>query len=141
MIFSKNLTFSEDQEITANTASTNVVDLGAPGTVQGATTALTRDIGPGRPLNLLIQVTETFDNLTSLKVSIQVDDNDSFSSAKTVQEVDVTLASLAAGYKFPVNYVPHGTDERYLRLYYTVTGTTPGAGKVTAGITHGAQTS
>jgi hypothetical protein len=42
------------------------------------------------------------------------------------------LASLTAGARFPITTVPEGVL-RYLRLYYTVTGSSPTVGKITAG--------
>ena len=83
-------------------------------------------------------MTETFATLTSLKVGVQVDNDVSFGSPKTVVESPaVAAADLKAGYKFPIVWVPRGTDERYLRLYYTVAGSDATAGKITAGITTG----
>ncbi len=51
----------------------------------------------------------------------------------------IPLASLVLGYKSPVITLPMKM-ERYIRLNYTVTGTAPTTGKVTAGITGGVQT-
>lgn len=141
MIFDSEALFSDDQAITASAASTNYMDLGAPGTPVGGAAALTRDIGPGNPIPIVVQVTEKFLTLTSLKVAVQVDDNTSFGSATTVLESEaIVLASLLVGYTFALNWIPHKTNERYLRLYYTVGGSSATAGKVTAGITGGHQT-
>lgn len=134
-------TFSLDQAITATAASTDVVDLGATGTPKpGHTTALTRDIGKGTPIPIRIQVTETFATLTSLTVAIEVDDNSSFSSATTVLATQaIPLASLVAGYVFNIEFIPRNTNERYVRLYYTVAGSNATAGKVTAFIVEAGQ--
>lgn len=132
--------FSDQQAITATAASTNYIDLGAANTPPGGSNAIKRDIGGGNDMPLLIQVTEAFNNLTNLKVDVEVDDNTSFSSAKVVGTATVVLADLVAGKKIPPFNVPIGTDERYMRLNYTVTGTAPTAGKVTAGIAGGLQT-
>ncbi|HHY0854094.1 TPA: Bbp16 family capsid cement protein, partial [Raoultella ornithinolytica] len=88
---------------------------------------------------LLIQVVESFNTLTSLTVTVQTDDNSAFSSATDVLSLTIPLASLVQGYKSPVITLPMKL-ERYIRLNYTVTGTAPTAGKVTAGITGGVQT-
>lgn len=136
-IFSANLLFSEDQAVTADAASTNIVDLGAMGTVYGAAAALSRDLGRGEPIPLLIQVTEAFDNCTSVKIGIEVDDNSGFSSAKEVASETVLLADLVVGKQCHLQFLPKGIDERYLRVYYDVTGTAPTVGKFTAGITMG----
>lgn len=114
--------FSDAQAITATAASTNIYDTFAEG----------RDISNGEPLRLLIQVTEDFDNLTSLKVDVETDDNEAFSSATVLQSSTVVLADLKAGKRFPIAFSPEG-NERYIRLNYTVAGTPPAAGKVTAG--------
>jgi len=87
-------------------------------------------------------VTETFTNLTSINIKVQSDDNAAFSSAKTIgQSGEILLAALVAGYKFPFPAeLPEGSDERYLRLYYDITGTAPDAGKIFAAIVAGRQT-
>ena len=134
MIFDKENLLSDAQAITATAASTNYIDLGATGKVVGGTVNLTRDIGKGQPLPIRVQAVEAFNNLTSLTIDLQVDDNNSFSSPKTVQSAVVPLASLVAGRVAAFDYVPVGADERYMRINYTVTGTAPAAGKITAGI-------
>ncbi len=141
MIFDNTLLFSDSQAITADAGSTNTVDLGATGTPFGGS-ALVRDVGKGCRIPLSVTVTETFNNLTSIVISVQVDDNTGFSSAKTVASSgSILLASLVAGYQFefPCD-LPEGTDERYLRLYYDITGTAPTTGKITAGVVAARQT-
>jgi hypothetical protein len=141
MIMDRTALFSDGQAITATAASTNIVDLGATGTVYGASSAMVRDIGPGNPIPIVVTITQSFNNLTSLAIAIQTDDNSSFSSAKTVWSNTVLLADLTAGGKYQLpEFIPTGTNERYLRLYYTVTGTAPTLGKVTAGVVDGRQT-
>ena len=135
MIMDATLQFSNAQAITADAASTNTIDLGATGTVYGAAAAIVRDIGKGKKVPMVVTVTEAFNNLTSMNISIQVDDNSAFSSAKTVyRSPEYTLAQLAVGAEFllPDDF-PGGTNERYVRLYYDITGTAPTTGKVTAG--------
>lgn len=140
MILDSTLLFSDAQAITGDAASTNYIDLGATGTPYGGS-ALVRDIGPGTNIPLFVSVGTTFDNLTSLTINLQVDDNTSFSSATTVASVTYLLAQLTAGtlLDFP-DYVPQGTDERYFRLQYDVTGTNPTAGTINAGIVAAKQT-
>lgn len=141
MIFDKTLLLSDAQAITATAPSTNVIDLLAPGTVYGAAAALTRDVGKGNKITLLAQVVETFNNLGTLTISIECDTTDAFSSAKNVAQQVIPLADLVAGKTFSIMYVPPGTDERYLRLNYTVTGgTAPTTGKITAGVVAAVQT-
>lgn len=139
MIFDDTLMLSDAQAITANAPSTNVIDLGATGTIYGAAGAMSRDIGKGKPIPLLVQVVEAFNNLTTLTVALEVDDSDAFGSPKTVWSQAVALADLVAGKVVVPEYIPRGADERYLRLNYTVTGPAPTLGKVTAGVTAGNQ--
>ena len=113
--------FSNDQAITASAASTDVVDLRSA------------DAGSGRPVELLVQVTEAFNNLTSLTVTLQTASTENFVSPVQLTAGTIALASLIAGAKFSIGAVPRGTL-RYLRLAYTVTGSTPTTGKITAGM-------
>lgn len=141
MIFDKQSLFSAAQAVTASAASTNAIDLGAHGAAYGHASALPRDWGKGKKVPLLIQVVETFATLTSLTVSVQVDDNAAFSSPKTVAtSIAIPAADLKAGKQVELDCVPRGTDERYIRLYYTVAGDAATAGKITAGVTPGIQT-
>lgn len=137
MILDKQALFSDKQAITATAVSENVIDLGATGTPISGVTALKSDLGIS-DVPLLIQVTEDFATLTSLTVSVQTDDNVGFGSPKTVISTPaIPVASLKAGYKFPMVWVPRGTDERFVRLNYTVAGSNATTGKITAGITTG----
>lgn len=133
MIFDLQTLFSNAQAITATAGSTNTIDLGP------IATGITRDIGKGTKIPLLIQVVEAFNNLTSLTIALQTDDNTGFSSPKTVWSSTVALADLIAGAVVVPEYVQRGTNERYMRLNYTVTGTAPTTGKITAGVTMGNQ--
>lgn len=125
--------FSDAQAITATAASTNVHNCGAPGTWVHASTPIVDDKG-NSCIPLMVQIVETFDNLTSLDITLQKDDNAAFSSPVTVFTDNMTLAQLTAGAKGPVRMIPHDADEQYLRFLYTVNGTNPTAGKITAAI-------
>lgn len=140
MIFDRTLLFSNAQAITGDAASTDFVDLGATGTVMFASSPLIRDIGRGACVPLLIQVVETFNTLTSLQVNIECDDNSAFSSSKIVLSASLQLASLVAGRTLTMLAIPPGVNERYMRIYYDVTGTNPTLGKITAGIVADVQT-
>jgi hypothetical protein len=141
MIFDAQGLFSNAQAITADAGSTDVIDLGATGTPYGGS-ALVRDVGKGKEIPISITVTEAFNNLTSLQISVQTDDNSGFSSAATrVLTEAIPLASLALGYQVQaIAYLPEGTKERYVRLYYDITGTAPTTGKITAGVVAARQT-
>lgn len=138
MILSAQQLFSDDQAITASADSTNVIDLGVPGTPFGAVTTLNRDVGKGNKIPILIQVTEAFDNLTSLEIKISTGATTGLGT--TVISKVVLLADLLVGYQFPVEVLPNEITERYLGIEYVVVGTAPTVGKVTAGISMGNQT-
>ncbi|OWV77209.1 hypothetical protein ATY76_04520 [Rhizobium sp. R339] len=129
MIFDKQSLLSDAQAITADAASTNVINLGpiATGTV--------RNIGKGKKIPLSIQVVEAFNNLTSLEVKVQVDDNEAFATPKQVGTTGaLALADLALGKRLNIDVIPRDADERFFRLFYDVTGTAPTSGKITAGV-------
>ena len=137
MILDNQTLFSDRQAVTATAASTNIIDLSPIGA------GIVRDIGPGKAIPLVVQVVADMAaaGAATLAVAIQVDDNSAFSSPKTVvQTAAVPVASLKAGYQFNLDYIPRGTDERYLRLNYTVATGPMTAGAVTAGVTVGHQT-
>lgn len=122
MIQDKQQTFSDEQAITATANSTNVVDLGSA------------NKGPGEPLYVNAQVIEAFTagGSATLTISLETDDNDGFSSAKTLLTTPaIGKADLIAGYMLAINQVPPGA-ERYLRLVYTVASGPMTAGKITA---------
>lgn len=137
MIFDLQSMFSDQQAVTATAASTNVIDLGVAQTPQHAKAAITRDVGRGRPIPVVVQVTEDFDALTSLTVALEVDDDEDFGTAEVVQSVVVVLADLVAGKRIAPFYLPKGTDKQYARMNYTVTGDNATVGKITAGLVFG----
>lgn len=114
--------FSNAQAITATANSTNFINMGH-----------TKDWGPGHDIEVAVSIVENFNNLTSLEVKIQSDDNSSFSSARDHEKYSLALADLVAGQR--ISLKPQQRMERYWRLVYTVTGTNPAAGKITAGVT------
>lgn len=134
MVLDKNTTLSSDQAITASAASTDVLDLGARGKTAYNSVQLKHNVGKARHIPFLIQVTENFATLTSLTVAIETDDNSAFSSPKEIIRVVVPVAELKAGFIFPIDKLPRGIVERYVRVYYTVTGSNATAGKITAGV-------
>jgi hypothetical protein len=145
MIFDRQNLFSDRQAITATAGSTDVIDLMLTGIPYGNVERLKRDVGAGDPIPLLVQVVETFNNLTSLTISLQTSDDPAFGSGNVDHYTTgaVPLASLIAGYKTSHSIIPEGGlagMKRYMRLLYTVAGTAPTAGRVTAGIVAGVQT-
>jgi len=87
---------------------------------------------------LLIQVTEAFNTLTSLTITIEVGSTTALGTA--VVSTTILLANLKAGKQAAMVCLPKDINARYLGVRYTVAGTNPTAGKITAGITMGVQT-
>lgn len=140
MIFDKTLQFSDAQAITATVASTNSIDFGPGGTAYGHAAALARDMARSADIFLLIQVVEAFNNLTSLRIQLELDTTTTFTPDKTIDLGTFLLADLVLGFTFPWRELPPGINMRYAQLKYTVTGTAPTTGKITAGIVAGVQT-
>jgi len=138
MILSAQQLFSDDQAITASADSTNVIDLGVAGTPFDAAAALNQDIGKGAKIPFLAQVTEAFDNLTTLEIKISTGATTALGTT-IVSEV-IALADLVVGKQMVIDVLPNDITERYLGIEYVVVGTAPTVGKVTAGITMGNQT-
>ena len=111
--------FSDAQQITTGTIySTNTVKFGK------------NDVSF---VPIIIQIVNDFTNLTSLKVSIQTSDSETFTSSSDLATSTLSLADLKAGKKFPISYLPKG-NKGYIRLAYTVTGTEETTGAITAGV-------
>lgn len=140
MILSAQQLFSDDQAITGDAISTNVIDLGVRGTPYDAAAALIGDKGKGNKIPLLVQVTEDFDNLTSLEVTIEVSAAAGLTSSTVLASQTIILADLVAGKQINIECLPNGVTGRYLGIRYNVNGTNPANGKVTAGISMGNQT-
>lgn len=128
MIIDAHLRFSVAQSLAATAVSTNVIDLGAE-----------RRIGSGTPMAIVIVVTTALDGANvdeTYTATIQTDDNEAFSSAVTLPGTGA--ASLprgsAAGTRFILPIPSGSATERFIRLNYTVAGTTP-SGNVTAFLT------
>ena len=121
MLLDQKNVFSDGQAITGDAVSTNVIDLSQ------AMRA------PGNELDVIVQVTEAFNNLTSLELQVQSSVDEAFTSPVTHQRVSVTLASgrLALGQRLDLGSLLDGTL-RYVRLNYDVTGTNPSTGRLTA---------
>lgn len=133
MILDNRSLLSDQQAITATANSTNYYDLLAPGKT-GDGIQLKRNMGKGQNIPLLLQVTEDFDNLTSLDFVFQTDEDSAFGTPKEVFRCTVLAADLKAGYILPIEKLPRNLKERYFRMRYEVTGVAPTTGKVTAGI-------
>lgn len=112
MIIDYNLQLSDAQSVTADAASTNVIDLGAD-----------RDIGPGEDMKIVVSFDVAMGGSSpTLAVQVQTDDNSSFSSASTVQ-TSRTISAAAAGDTLVMGLPDQ--NERYIRLNYDVGGSSP----------------
>lgn len=124
MLLDAFLQVSDEQAITATAVSTNSVDLG-----------VSRDIGEGEQLFLIVTIDEAFNTLTSLDLEIITDDAATLASSPVaIESKNVLLANLTLGAKFIVPVPPQigSKGERYLGARYTVTGSNPSTGKITA---------
>ena len=135
MIFDLTTLFSNSQAITADAPSTDIIDLGVMGRAYGHAAVLPRDFARSADVPIHIQVTEAFNNLTSLRIVVQTSDVENFGSGvKDVIEQVIPLARLTAGATAAIMHVPAGVTGRYMRLLYDITGTAPTTGRVTAGL-------
>nr|WP_175800908.1 hypothetical protein [Burkholderia anthina] len=107
------LEFSRAQALTASGPSQNVIDLGSD-----------RDIGPGRPLWIVIALASDAVATGTYKFALETDDNVGFSSPTEIAAVSPSVASLKAGRRLVLG-MPF-ENERYLRLNNTLGGTSPG---------------
>lgn len=107
------LEFSRNQALAASAASSNVIDLGSD-----------RDIGPGRAMWIVIAASVAAAAGGTYQIDLQTDDNAAFSSPTTIATLTPAAAALKAGAQFVMG-MPFA-NERYLRLNYTLGGTTPG---------------
>ncbi|PVX84347.1 Bbp16 family capsid cement protein [Paraburkholderia unamae] len=112
MIIDSLLEFSVAQALSATGVSTNVIDLGSD-----------RDIGPGRAMWVVIQLGADAASAGTYQVDLQTDDNSAFSSPTVIGSVSPVAASAKAGARYVMG-MPFA-NERYLRLNYTLGGTTP----------------
>lgn len=123
MIVDYNLQFSDAQALTADAASTNVIDLGDGG-----------NIGPGEGMQIVTSLDVAMGG-TNPTLAVQVQTSSDNSTWTTVQ-TSRTVADGAAGDQIVMG-LPD-TNDRYVRLNYDLGGTSPTA-TVTASIVKDAQ--
>lgn len=120
------LQFSAAQALTGTAVSTNVIDIAgiAPGPGGGATE---RRIGTGEPLAVVVFITVAAGGTTpTLQIDLQSDDNVGFASPAIVATSgSLAAAVLTAGAKIVIPIPPGKATEKFLRLNYTVGGTSP----------------
>ena len=128
MILDEQGLFSNKQSIKTSCVSENILDMGK------------REVSFGTPVELFIQVSEEFNNLTSLTIKVQTATDEEFSDAVDLIEQTMTLAELKQGTVSNIKFLPKG-NLGYMRLSYTVEGTAPTKGAVLAGVVDGTQQS
>lgn len=117
------LEFSDNQKITATAKSTNIIDLGK-----------NREVAFGTPVPLLCMVNEDFNNLTSLKIAVETSETEDMAGAIELATTTVVAADLTKGKLIPITFMPAG-NKGYVRLAYTVTGSAPTTGAISASLT------
>lgn len=123
MLLDNQTIFSDNQAVTTTAVSTNVVHTAA---------GHFKEIATGTPIPLLIQVVTDFAGATSVTAEVQTATDAAFTTPVTLATSGaIAVASLKAGYRFPIVTMPKG-NLGYTRIKYTVDGTAT-AGKITAG--------
>ena len=120
MLIDKSLILSEEQAVLSSAASTNVVDQQAAGNAHTHAA-------------LVVRVDETFAGSTAVKIALETSAASGFGTKKEVFGVSVAASALVAGATVVKTVLPIGLL-RYIRGYYTVTGTGT-AGKLSMFIT------
>jgi len=131
MILDKSNTFCSAQAVTASAASADIIDLGAA-----------RDIGMSAPLYVMITCSETAlsAGATTVSFDLQTDDSAAFSSpAVRATTGAVGKASLTNGMEPIYIAIPPGTNEQFIRLFFTVATGPLTAGRFSASIVRGPQ--
>ena len=106
--------FCSAQAVTASAASTNLIDF-----------SIARDMGNGEDIYLVVNITVAMTDSGSdstVAVTLETDDNASFSSAATAMTIGTFAATSAAGTQLFAKLQPGKIDEQYLRAYFTVAG-------------------
>ncbi|MBI9112827.1 Bbp16 family capsid cement protein [Maridesulfovibrio ferrireducens] len=118
MYLDNELCFGEEQAITGNTISENVIYVG-------------EDCGSGNNVKIKVFVDgEDFAGLTDLRIALQGSENDTFGLYDTVFESGpIPVASLIKGYSFPLPSLPV-KHKAYVRLSFTVGGSDATSGKI-----------
>ena len=131
MILDAALLFDNNVAHLTTEAGTDYIDLGS-----------NRNLGVGEPLYVFAIVTTAFTDASSnstMTLSLETDDNTSFSSATTAQTLGTFAALSAIGTRLVARLQPDVIIERYLRMKYTVANGDLSTGKFVAGLTHNIQ--
>tara|TARA_B100000959_G_C14907607_1_gene593697 strand:+ start:719 stop:1144 length:426 start_codon:yes stop_codon:yes gene_type:complete len=108
------LTFDEATAHLTTEASTNLIDLNSVG-----------NIGAGTPVYVTARVTAAMTDTGSdstQTLTVETDDNTSFSSPTTIQTLGTFAATAAVGTKLSMALALSDSYKRYIRIKYTVAG-------------------
>lgn len=128
MILDFNNRFSDAQAVTATAVSDDIIDLGEA-----------RNIGVGENLYILVVVDVAFTDSgddTTIVVTIETDDNESFSSATVGQTLFTFDALSAIGTTNIARIQPDAANERFMRLRYTIANGSLTTGSLSSYILH-----
>lgn len=112
------LLMSDAQALSATAAGTNIIDL-----------STARRLGAGEPMAVVVGIDVAADHTTgdeTYAVAVQVDDDSAFGSATTLASYTIPNTTVAGDVHvvtIPITSV--NSDNRYLRVNYTLGGTTP----------------
>lgn len=117
----------------------NLVFTDGPLTASGPSQAvpLTSFFKPGKaePIPILLRVTENFVGPTSLAIKLtECATADGTYTDVSSAALTIPLADLKTGKKFGWRFLPANVEKPWLKLVYTLTGTTPSAGKLFAAV-------
>ena len=118
--------FEDNQQHLTTEASANLLDL-----------AEARNLGVGENLYVVAVVKTAMTDAGSdstMKLTLETDDNAAFSSATERQTIGTFAALSAAGARLVARLAPEVINERYLRVKYTVANGDLTAGKFTVAI-------
>lgn len=118
MLIDALLLFSDAQALTATAVSTNVIDLGADS-----------NVGIGEPMAVVVSLdvaADDSDGDETYSVDLQADSTAAFSSAAVIATRAITRGDVA-GTKYVLSIPADTSGEQFLRLNFTLGGTTPTA--------------
>lgn len=140
-----NSLLSDDQDLAqaAGTYYSDVYNNKGDGltTSKDAPSGVTSDLGKGKHIELLAQVTETFTSggAATLQAVLETATDEAFTTPVTLADSGVIAkADLVAGKQLLPHVLPQG-GLQYYRIKYVIGTAATTAGKVTAGITCGIQ--
>jgi hypothetical protein len=118
MIFSQQQLF-QNGAVTSTGYSTNTIDLRASGRVLKASADLVREIGKGRPIPIVVQVTAVAGTNPTLTVALRQSDAENMGTPDTL----VTATQVTGAGRVALYVLPEHITKRYIALHFTIGGT------------------